>query len=131
MNGLEPTCAVLVVEDDGDLREMMCLALEQEGLDPQPARDGLEALEMLRSGEAQPDVILLDMMMPRLDGRAFMRERAQDASMTAIPVVVLSAVPPDQLRAPGAAFLQKPCDFDALLDAIWAQCDGPAELAEY
>jgi CheY-like chemotaxis protein len=116
---------VLVVEDDADLREMMCLLLKQDGLDAQPANDGRDALDMLRSGDVQPDVIVLDLMMPRMDGESFLRERALTPALHAIPVVVLTAKPVEQVAVSGVALLRKPINFDLLLDTIWAECEPP------
>ena len=111
-------CSVLIVEDDPDLREMMCLLLTLEGFTPVATRDGVEALERLRSHEVQPDVIVLDLMMPRMSGAQFMRELARDPAVPSIPVVVLTAVPPEQITGEAAAVLRKPCDYDALLAAV-------------
>lgn len=112
------TVSVLIVEDDADLREMMSLFLVQEGFEPVAARDGREALELLRAGEVQPEVIVLDWMMPRMDGKQFMQERALDPAVEVIPVVVLTAAPLEGLSVDAAAILLKPCDFGALGSAI-------------
>ena len=80
----------------------------------------MEALERLRSHEVQPEVIVLDLMMPRMDGQQFIKELARDPSVQAIPVVVLTAAPPEQVER-AAAVLRKPCDYAALLNAIRAR----------
>jgi CheY-like chemotaxis protein len=113
---------ILVVEDDPDLREMMCLVLAHEGFAPQSACDGVQALERLRSCEVQPHVILLDMMMPRMDGREFLKQRACDAALRDIPIVVLSAAPPLDLDDAPAAVLLKPFDHDTLLRTVRSVC---------
>ena len=77
----------------------------------------MEALDRLRSHQVQPDVILLDLMMPRMDGEQFIKELARDPSLQAIAVVVLTAVPSERVER-AAAVLRKPFDYDALLDAI-------------
>src|SRR5436190_10082583 len=102
---------VLIVEDDADLREMMCLLLAYEGFDVEAARDGVEALERLRSAAPRPQLILLDLMMPRMDGWEFCRKLAGEPGLEKIPVVVLSAVPYRHLHA--TAVLPKPVDYDA------------------
>ena len=96
-------CSVLIVEDDPDLREMMCLLLAHEGFKPVAARDGAEALERLRSHRVEPEVIVLDLMMPRMNGEQFIKELAPDPSLRAIPVVVLTAMRSERVeRAAGA-----------------------------
>jgi CheY-like chemotaxis protein len=118
----EPRCSVLIVEDDADLRTMMAEMLAREGFSPEQARDGQEALERLRAPGPRPHVILLDMMMPRMDGWEFCRERARDAALTDIPVIVLSAAPRDHIRVSAAAVLPKPFDYQNLLTAIRKHC---------
>jgi CheY-like chemotaxis protein len=116
-------CPVLVVEDDRDLREMMLQLLAAEGFEPIPARDGIEALECLRSSREAPHVILLDMMMPRMDGWTFRAVQERDPHLAPIPVVVLSAAPRDQLASVhAAAILQKPLDYEQLIEAVSANC---------
>jgi CheY-like chemotaxis protein len=119
-------CPVLVVEDDPDLREMMCVSLEHEGFVPHAARDGLDALEQLRAGRVEPQVILLDLMMPRMDGVEFCRAREHDPALRQIPVVVLSASPfvSPELRA--AAVFTKPFEMEALVEAVRACAEGLA-----
>jgi CheY-like chemotaxis protein len=119
---------VLIVEDDADLREMMAQILTLEGFTPATASNGREALEYLRSGDT-PQLILLDLMMPVMDGWEFQRERGRDPTLAKVPVVVLSAL--DEPRAAGAAtheFLKKPLDFDRLLQIVKGYC-GPASAA--
>jgi CheY-like chemotaxis protein len=113
---------VLVVEDDADLREMMVQMLALEGFDPASAVDGLDALEKLRTSACQPHVILLDMMMPRMNGWEFCRQRALDAAVRKIPVVVLSAAPRDSITVDAAAFIPKPFDYQTLLSTIRKHC---------
>src|SRR5262245_22766362 len=112
-------CRILVVEDDGDLREMMAQLLFLEGFDPLVARDGLEAFDALHTRAPLPHVIVLDMMMPRMDGWMFCRLRDREPNLAAIPLVVLSAVPRDQLRSVRAvAVVSKPCDFFQLIKTV-------------
>jgi CheY-like chemotaxis protein len=121
-------CNVLIVEDDADLREMMVQILSLEGVDAATATNGQEALDYLRGRDA-PKVILLDLMMPVMDGWEFQRERRRDPALADVPVVVLSAL--DETRAADAAtheFLKKPLDFDRLLQIVKAYCD-PASTA--
>jgi CheY-like chemotaxis protein len=123
---LEPTrlqhCPVLIVEDDDDLREMMAQLLSLEGFRAETAANGREALDYLSKGDF-PEVILLDLMMPVMDGWEFRRQQQDDPALAAVPVVVLSALdttPGGDLH--GAAFLKKPLDFDRLLQLVRRYC---------
>jgi len=84
-----PPCRVLVVEDDMQIRELMRRTLEKEGWQVTEAQHGREALERVK--EHVPELILLDLMMPVMDGFQFMVELRQDESWRQIPVVVLTA----------------------------------------
>jgi two-component system response regulator MprA len=82
---------VLVVEDDLEIRESLLEILEEHGYEPLGAENGLEALEQLRESDPPPCLILLDLMLPRMDGKAFRREQLRDPRFAGIPVVVISA----------------------------------------
>jgi len=115
-------CPVLIVEDDEDLREMMAQLLMLEGFDTATVANGREALDYLHKAE-KPDVILLDLMMPVMDGWEFRRQQQADPELAPVPVIVLSAL--DQTRAANVqaeAFLKKPLDFDRLLDLVRTYC---------
>ena len=115
-------CPILVVEDDRELRAMMVTMLALEGFEPEEACDGAEALNRLRGPGPRPHVIVLDMMMPRMDGWEFCQHRALDPAIRQIPVVVLSAVPRDRVKVPAAAVLSKPFDYDTLLSTLRRHC---------
>lgn len=116
-------CRVLIVEDQADLREMMAQMLTLEGFDAETATDGVDALGKLQGTGPRPHLILLDMMMPRMDGWTFVDHQHRNPAIAAIPVVVLSALPRDRLRGVRvAAVLQKPLNFDNLLDTIRIHC---------
>ena len=116
-------CRVLVVDDDPTLREMMAQLLELEGFDTDVASDGREALDLLHRTTPLPHVILLDMMMPRMDGWAFREHQARDSTLANIAVVVVSAVPRHMLATVAAdRVLSKPVDFDELLATVRAHC---------
>src|SRR5215210_4321884 len=113
---------VLVVEDDEDMRELMNQFLHLEGFSPATARNGLEALNMLRSG-IYPKVILLDLMMPIMDGWAFRRAQRTDPAIATIPVVVLSAAGVDRLaEIEAAAAFTKPVNFERVLQTVRRLC---------
>jgi DNA-binding response OmpR family regulator len=117
------TCApVLIVEDDEDLRDMMAQFLLVEGFRPETVSNGQEALDYLRKGPT-PSVILLDMMMPIMDGWEFRREQQRDPRVANVPVIVLSALDRSRVGDIGeAAFMKKPLDFDRLLDLVRRYC---------
>jgi CheY-like chemotaxis protein len=112
--------SVLVVEDDPDLREMMGEWLSTLGYRARLAKHGRDALDVLRTG-LRPRVILLDLMMPVMDGWEFRRRQLQDPHLAAIPVIVTTAVPRSVTRdLAAAAVVVKPCDFDRLTELIAA-----------
>lgn len=117
-----PPCPVLIVEDDQDLREMMAQLLSLEGFRAASVANGREALDYLQDAET-PRLILLDLMMPVMDGWEFRRLQQADPALRSVPVIVLSAL--DQARATGldaTAFLKKPLDFDRLLALVRTYC---------
>jgi CheY-like chemotaxis protein len=116
-------CPVLIVEDDADLREMMAQLLTLEGFEAATVANGREALDYLHHAST-PNVILLDLMMPVMDGWEFRRQQQADPALAPVPVIVLSAL--DQARAAkmhAAAFLKKPLDFDRLLSLVRTYCE--------
>ena len=82
---------ILLVDDDADIRETFGDALRFEGYTVVAVDDGQQAVDWLRGREQPPGVILLDMMMPVMDGETFLRLRAQDPALARIPVIVLTA----------------------------------------
>ena len=119
MNSLE--CPVLIVEDDEDLRDMMAQMLTIEGFRTATASNGREALDYLQT--EKPNVILLDLMMPVMDGWEFRRQQKADPELAPVPVIVLSALDPARAATvDAAAFLKKPLDFDRLLALVRQHC---------
>jgi CheY-like chemotaxis protein len=114
-----PGRCVLLVEDDELLRGAMKMVLEWEGYRVACAGDGQEALDYLRAGE-RPALILLDVMLPVLDGLQFRQEQQRDPGLANVPVVVVSAL--DAADCPAAAaHLRKPFAVEALLDVVRRQ----------
>jgi CheY-like chemotaxis protein len=119
-------CPVLIVEDDADLREMMAQLLTLEGYRATTVANGRDALEYLHKGDT-PEIILLDLMMPVMDGWEFRRRQTEDPALARVPVVVLSALDPSRAAdLNGAAFLKKPLDFDRLLSLVRQHCGHQA-----
>jgi CheY-like chemotaxis protein len=108
---------VMVVEDDGCIREMLIEILGGEGLVAVGARNGAEALERLRRERLRPALILLDLMMPVMDGWQFRVEQLGDPSLARIPVVVMSASDDDR-EVPADGRVRKPFDIDTLLRVV-------------
>jgi CheY-like chemotaxis protein len=86
-----PRRAVLLVDDDVAIREALAEALVEEGFPVHAARNGREALDWLQENGERPCVVLLDLMMPVMDGRTFLGIRGADPSLSKIPVIVVSA----------------------------------------
>ena len=117
---------VLIVDDDQSIREALADLLADEGYDVEVAGDGQRALEICRSAPA-PDLILLDLAMPVMDGLEFARVQATDPSISQIPVCVMTASGPEvDLPPEAAAVLRKPLDLDELLAAIERLCSRAA-----
>ena len=88
---------ILVVEDNDDVREMMAVTLELEGHQVSTAVNGRDALEQLRTGD-KPCVILLDLMMPVMNGWELRREIESDPALADVPVIVISAATGELVR---------------------------------
>jgi CheY-like chemotaxis protein len=123
-------CPVLIVDDELDLREMMAQLLTLEGFQAATVANGVEALNYL-SGSDTPDVILLDLMMPVMDGWEFRRKQQADPKLSRVPTIVVTALTREQTQAAEraravdlkpAAFLRKPLDFDLLLQLVRQYC---------
>ena len=114
---------VLVVEDDRDTREMLERFLELEGFAVRTADNGEAALASLQR-DGRPSIILLDLMMPVMNGWQFREAQRQQPHLADIPVVVVSAAGASTQLPPihADAWLPKPVDFDRLLDTIGTLC---------
>jgi two-component system chemotaxis response regulator CheY len=108
---------ILVVEDDLDFGEAVCEILTISGYRASQAADGIAALQMLRAGEL-PDLILLDLMMPRMDGWEFREALLRNKRLRDIPVIVFSAVTEIAKPIKADRFLRKPVAPEVLLSAI-------------
>lgn len=115
---------ILLVDDDSDIRKTLGELLENSGYDVDGAANGREALDKLHR-DPQPCVILLDLMMPVMDGYEFRARQTQEPRLNDIPVVVITAgavVRTDELS--GAQVLGKPIQLDRLMEAIGRHCQG-------
>ena len=112
---------VLIVDDVAEIRELWRLWLTFWGFAVQEARNGAEAVQMALANP--PDLVLMDLWMPVLDGMEAMKQLKDDARTADVPVVALSAQavtpsPDDVVDAGAITFVQKPCDPDELLSHI-------------
>jgi CheY-like chemotaxis protein len=116
----KPTQRVMVVDDDPDIREVLTELLQEEGFEVATAANGAEALEVLASGPL-PSVILLDMMMPVMNGFEFRLAQKMAAELAPIPVVIITAGADQRSRdLDAAAVFRKPLNVPRLLETIRA-----------
>jgi CheY-like chemotaxis protein len=109
---------VLVIDDDADLREALCEALNDAGYTTLQAGDGREALALLRASPP-PQLIILDLMMPIMNGWEFRDEQRRDPELEKIPVVVMTASRDfDRPALAAADYLQKPVSLQVLFDVL-------------
>ena len=117
---------ILVVDDEPLIAMALEAALEDAGYRVATAANGRQGLERLAEAP-RPDLVLLDMMMPVMSGPAMLAAMAADPELKGTPVVVLSSLPEEAVRARAqgvAAILRKPYTVDAVLGAITRVLDG-------
>jgi CheY-like chemotaxis protein len=115
---------VLIVEDDPGLREALSQVLADEGYDSLSARDGLEAVNCLKKGN-RPDVILLDLSMPVVNGWEFRMFQKRDSDLARIPVILITAggyTREEVAWLEPSALLPKPIDLPSLLSVVRKFC---------
>jgi CheY-like chemotaxis protein len=111
---------ILIVEDDAPLREALSQVLSDEGYELSSARDGLEAVNFLKKGN-RPDVILLDLSMPVVNGWEFRMFQKRDPDLARIPVILITAggyTREEVAWLEPSALLSKPIDLPFLLSTI-------------
>ena len=116
---------ILIVDDDPGIRQLLTVFLEHKGYSAIGAANGLEALKYLQQTATRPQLILLDMMMPVMDGVEFRHVQQQDQQLAAIPVAMMSAAEHIQAQASALAadaYFAKPIDFEALLAIVEHYC---------
>ena len=124
--------SILVVEDDLAIRDSLKSALQEEGFDAVTAANGCEALEVLRAGE-RPSAILLDLMMPVMDGWDFRQEQVADPALRDIPVLIVTATgfSAETVRAQfgEVELLSKPVPWGDLLEILERVCPPVSSAA--
>ncbi len=114
---------VLVVDDDPGIRESMSDLLHTKGYSVLQAENGQRALDILKKTPQFPCLIVLDMAMPIMDGRVFLKRRAHEAALRDIPVVVVSGSSQTGAPLPGiGGYFRKPVNVDRLMEVIDQQC---------
>ena len=111
---------ILVVEDDVAIRDILVEVLESEGHRVETAREGAEAIDCLRDG-CRPNLIMLDLVMPVMDGVGFRNTQMEHAEWAKIPVLVMTADGrcKEKLRVLGLTdFIRKPMDIGTIIDAV-------------
>jgi two-component system sensor histidine kinase/response regulator len=115
-----PTKQVLIVDDDDEIRELLREVLEDAHYAARTAANGAEALALLTDGSPRPDVVILDLVMPVLDGHGVYRAMQADAELSRIPVIISTSLP---ARAPeGVVVMPKPAKLELLLETISDLC---------
>jgi CheY-like chemotaxis protein len=113
---------ILVVDDDDAVREAVVETLEDESYSVRVARNGREALNLLQGG-LRPCLVLLDLMMPVMNGWEFAREFGQDPGLAEIPICVITAAGPNMPIPPEAIdVVRKPLELDKLLEVVQRHC---------
>lgn len=110
---------ILVVEDDIDTSELLVLVLEGAGYEVRTAVDGIEALTALGAEAERPDVLLLDLWLPRLGGGGLLRRLRRDPGLAKLPVLILTGAPiPPEVAALADGAMEKPFDVEELVAAV-------------
>jgi len=117
---------ILVVDDDRDIRDSLIETLEDHGYRAAGAANGVEALSVLQTSPERPCLILLDLMMPVMDGQEFREEQLKNPVWAEIPVVVISAYADveAQARSLAAEYMRKPLALRPLIDVVRRHCAG-------
>jgi CheY-like chemotaxis protein len=117
--GADPTTrtvpSILVVDDEPNIVELLVLALEDEGYQVASASDGEQAWRLVQ--QHQPDLIISDISMPRLNGLDLLDRLRERRQLAQIPVILMSAIR-RSVNRPGAVFVPKPFDLGGLLDLV-------------
>lgn len=127
---MAPCQSVMIVEDDPEIRETLKEIIELEGYTVFTASDGRKALEMLRNAPQRPCLVLLDLMMPVMNGWELLELREQDVLLATIPVVVVSAAGDRAKNTQATGYIKKPVDIEVLLSTIRQYCGEPASDVE-
>lgn len=119
---------ILLVDDELSIRQLFSIVLEKDGYAVKGVSNGREALEYLNR-EQFPNLILLDLMMPIMNGWIFFETLRADSRFDRIPVVILTAFSKSEIQIPSdVEYLKKPVDFEVLRKTLIRYCGGSATL---
>jgi DNA-binding response OmpR family regulator len=116
---------LLIIEDSLDIQQTLKQILELEGYEVTVASHGQEGLDKLRLSTFEPHLILLDLMMPIMDGHQFRKIQMKDEKLSVIPVIIMTAdgnFKPEMSEIMGEGFIRKPLDIDDLLKTVETHC---------
>ncbi|MEA2573770.1 MAG: hypothetical protein QOH93_1068 [Chloroflexia bacterium] len=119
---------ILVIDDEPAIVDILRAILEEEGYNVHTAANGRQGLDSIAA--SRPEVVICDIMMPVMDGRAFCRALEKDPSLDNVPVVLMSAVQ-DLIRKSDckyAAYIQKPFDLDTVINTVELVLGGAASM---
>ena len=119
---------IYVVEDDPDVRETLCEVLRDEGYEPAAFAEGPAALQAMSQATHLPKLVLLDLMMPTMDGWAFRDWQRKSARLRTVPTVILSAdgnIAESSASLEVQGYLRKPIHIDTLLALVERFCGRP------
>jgi DNA-binding response OmpR family regulator len=115
------TDPIVVIDDDADIRDSLAEILVDEGYSVRTFASGAEALEHLRNEDSACCLIILDLMMPGMNGWTFREVQSHDARLSSIPVITMSAVADLDPPSPATPMLCKPVNLDQLLNRVAEQ----------
>ncbi len=116
---------IVLIDDEFGLSDVVAATLSDAGFRVWTALNGAQGLEVM--AEHPPDLVLLDYMMPLLDGPGVLRAMRGDPKLAGIPVIMMSAMPEDVVKRRSSdyvVFLRKPFDFESLLAAVGKGLEG-------
>ena len=121
MDGTEKRAKILVVDDEGVIRELMTYVLKKKGFITETAPDGKEALDKIALD--RPDIVILDIVMPGMDGLEVYKRIRENPDTEHIPIIFLSAeasikCPIYEKTQTAVEYIEKPCDIEYLIKRI-------------
>ncbi|MFM8270382.1 MAG: response regulator, partial [Pseudomonadota bacterium] len=117
---INPAKSILVIEDDSDIRELLKIALEMEGHKVETAQNGKEAWDFLQNPERKPALMVIDLMMPVMDGWEFLKLKAQSSDLREVPALIVSATSEKEFPdfEKNQIILRKPVDLQHFLNQV-------------
>lgn len=128
---MKETTDVLIIEDDENIQRTFRRVLEKQGYRTKIASNGLEGIALLESDEFDASsknlkLILVDMIMPDMNGEEFLKARRKEGLALNVPAIVISASDIGNISESAQGVLRKPVELDELLGAVYKFCGPPA-----